>query len=323
MAPEQTSDGSERAGAAATGIGSQIVDAHMHMVAAPLMAEWARQSGVDAERIRAEIEAGRKRRRSAASGEMELLDVDPDEMAAIWERRLSEQGVSQAVFMSFIPGSAYFRRFACSRPSTIFACCTVDPRDPDAADTVRREIEAGYVGVKLYPVNRAFAISDERTRPFFRAVAELQVPVCIHYGVSVDTRSDLRFADPTDLSPVARDHPEIPFVIAHFGAGYLREVLALSYQCPNVLVDTSGTNNWLRIVPYWQDLKRVFEICVDALGPDRILFGTDSGAAPAGYRDWILAEQRRIVGDLGLAQDDERAILGGNARRVFKLPLVA
>lgn len=299
-----------------------MIDAHLHMVAAPLMEEWSKTMGEGAERIRAHIEEGRRRRTGNAPGEMELLDVPAEEMAALWEGRLAEHGVGQGVFMSFIEDSAYFRAFVSARPQRIFACCTLDPRGEDAATRVREEVAAGFVGVKLYPVNRAYRLSDERARPFFDAVAELGVPICIHYGVSVDTRSDLRFADPTDLSPVARDHPDTPFVIAHFGAGYLREVLALSYQCPNVYVDTSGTNNWLRIVPYCQDLEEVFRICLDTLGPERILFGTDSGAVPAGYRDHILAEQLSIIERLPLTPADRELMMAGNARRLYRLPPV-
>lgn len=296
----------------------EIIDAHLHMVAAPLMREWQDRIGGDAERIRAEIEEGRRRR--GMPTEMELLDVAAPEMAELWAGRLAEHEIVAGVFMSFIPGSDYFRRFATARPDAVFACCTVDPRRPDAADMLRREVSAGYVGVKLYPVNSGYALSDERCRPFFDAVAESGIPVCIHYGVSVDRRADLRFADPTDLSPVARDHADTPFVIAHFGAGYLREVLALSYQCPNIHVDTSGTNNWLRAVPYCQTLREVFTLCLDAMGPSRMLFGTDSGAVPAGYRDWILAEQLEIIEGLGLTLADKQLILSANARRVYRLP---
>lgn len=301
---------------------SSIVDSHLHMVAAPLIAEWEQASGADASELRRKIEESR-RRWGAAGGEIELLDVPPEEMARMWESRLSEQGVAQGIFMSFVPRSAYFRAFATSCPERVFACCTIDPREPDAAATAEREVCSGFIGVKLFPVNWGFKLSDERTRPFFDAVARLGVPVCVHYGVSVDTRADLRFADPTDLSPVARDHPETEFVIAHFGAGYLREVLALSYQCPNINVDTSGTNNWLRIVPYCQTLKDVFELCLDSLGPERILFGTDSGAVPAGYRDWIKEEQLAVIGELGLTARDREAILSDNARRVYRLPSVS
>ena len=53
----------------------------------------------------------------------------------------------------------------------------------------------------------------------FEQAAELRAPIIVHYGVTVDPMGDLRYADPIDLSPVARDFPEITFMIAHFGAG--------------------------------------------------------------------------------------------------------
>ena len=98
----------------------------------------------------------------------------------------------------------------------------------------------------------------------------------IHYGVTVDPTGDLRYADPLDLSPVARDFPDLQFVIAHFGAGWLDSVLRLAYQCKNVCVDTSGTNNWMDYYVPKMTLAEVFERALMALGPERVLFGTDS-----------------------------------------------
>ena len=123
-------------------------------------------------------------------------------------------------------------------------------------------------------------------RPFFERAGELSVPMIVHYGVSVDPNADLRMADPLDLSPVARDFPEVTFVIAHFGAGYLGNVLKLAYQYPNICVDSSGTNNWMDFMPYPMTLAQVFETCVTALGPERILFGTDANTMGP-YREWI------------------------------------
>jgi predicted TIM-barrel fold metal-dependent hydrolase len=128
----------------------------------------------------------------------------------------------------------------------------------------------------------------------------------------------LRYADPTDLSPVARDFPEITFVIAHFGAGYFSETLRLAYQCDNVCVDSSGTNNWMDYDPHGFTLAQVFERAVLALGPERILFGTDSGTT-APYRSWIAYQQRRTLEEIGLGDDARDAILRRNAVRIFSL----
>ncbi len=177
---------------------------------------------------------------------------------------------------------------------------------------------AGFRGVKLLPANRGFRLSDEACRPFFERAAELGAPMIIHYGVSVDPNADLRMADPLDLSPVAARLPEITFVIAHFGAGYLGNVLKLAYQYPNICVDSSGTNNWMDFMPYPMTLAQVFETCVTALGPERVLFGTDSNTMGP-YREWIAFQQRRTLEEIGLSERDRDLILRGNAVRIFGL----
>ena len=168
------------------------------------------------------------------------------------------------------------------------------------------------------PVNRRYRLSDPDCRPFFDKVSELGLACTIHYGVSVDGGADLRHADPLDLSPVARDHPETPFIVAHFGAGWFREVLLLGYQCANVCVDTSGTNNWLDSFVPRMSLSEVFDAALTSLGPERILFGTDSGTT-APYREWIAFSQRRILEELGASDRDRDLVLRGNAARVFRL----
>jgi hypothetical protein len=129
---------------------------------------------------------------------------------------------------------------------------------------------------------------------------------------------DLRYADPIDLSPVARDFPNVTFVVAHFGAGWLDSVLRLAYQCKNVCVDTSGTNNWMDYYVPKLTLADVFERCLTAMGPERVLFGTDSNST-AEYRTWIKHQQVRALEELGLSDGDRDLILRGNASRIFRL----
>ncbi|MEN6429787.1 MAG: amidohydrolase family protein, partial [Coriobacteriales bacterium] len=181
-----------------------------------------------------------------------------------------------------------------------------------------REMAAGFKGVKLYPSNRAYRLSDPACRPLFDKASELGAAITVHYGVTVDPTGDLRYADPTDLSPVARDHPDVTFVIAHFGAGYLHEVLRLGYQCKNVCVDTSGTNNWRDYDPHGYTLSEIFDRALTALGPERVLFGTDSGTT-APYRKWIKFQQMRTLEELGLSARDKDLVLRGNAARIFRM----
>jgi predicted TIM-barrel fold metal-dependent hydrolase len=220
--------------------------------------------------------------------------------------------------MSMAPDNQWIRDFLIAAAGRVVGSTRIDPRSPDAAKLLDREVEAGFRGVKLLPVNMAYRLSDPACRPFFERLETYGLPCTIHYGVSVDAGSDLRYADPIDLSPVARDFPGIPFVIAHFGAGWFDSVLRLAYQCPNVHVDTSGTNNWLDFTVPGMTLTRVFEITLGALGPERIVFGTDSGTT-APYREWIAFQQRRILEELGISASDRDLVSRGNAARLFGL----
>jgi predicted TIM-barrel fold metal-dependent hydrolase len=62
----------------------------------------------------------------------------------------------------------------------------------------------------------------------------------------------------------------------------------------------------------------VFERALTALGPERILFGTDSGTTGP-YRKWLMFQQRRILEELGLSEGDRDLIMRANAVRIFGL----
>jgi len=120
---------------------------------------------------------------------------------------------------------------------------------------------------------------------------------------------------------VARGFPGVPFIIPHFGCGYPRELLHLMWVCGNVYVDTSGSNEWMRWMPYDLDLRTLFRRFVDTAGPARIIFGTDSSWFPRGFAGRYLEVQWEACVGLGLSTVDLRAIFAGNAARLLGLPL--
>lgn len=290
-----------------------IVDAHVHLFSLPLMREIVERDPAVKKRWGKALEEGKWGRRNET-----LPDLDAEAMAAWYGARLDAAGIAKAVVVSVWPDSQYTRDFIAASAGKISALCNVDPREPGAVPLLEREMAAGFKGVKLYPVNRCFHLSDPACRPFFDKAAELGCAITVHYGVTVDPTGDLRYADPTDLSPVARDYPDMPFVIAHFGAGYLHEALRLGYQCKNVCFDTSGTNNWMDYDPHGYTLSQVFDRALTALGPERVLFGTDSGTTGP-YREWIAYQQRRTIEEIGLSEADRDLLLRGNAVRIFRL----
>ncbi len=290
-----------------------MVDAHVHLFTLGLLQEYVEKEPKANERFRKAVEERRFGRRNER-----LPDMTPQETACWYVERLAAADVAKALVVSVIPDSQWTRDFVTSARGHIHALANIDPRDSQAPTQLEREMEAGFRGVKLLPVNRCYHLSDPACRPFFEKAAELSAPMIVHYGVTVDPNGDLRYADPVDLSPVARDYPEITFVIAHFGAGWLDSVLRLAYQCANVCVDSSGTNNWLDHYVPRLTLADVYERCLTALGPERVLFGTDSNTI-APYRTWIRRMQHRTLEEMGVSSADIDSIMRANAVRIFRL----
>lgn len=291
-----------------------VIDAHAHLFTVGLLEEVLSKQPPEA--MKRWREALDRRQFGRYAGV--LPELTPEETASFYVRRLNAAGVTKALVMSVMPDVEWTREFLLAAKGHVHALCNVDPRDPFAPALLEAEVEAGFKGVKLLPVNRCYRLSDPACRPFFDKVAELGVNVCIHYGVTVDPTGDLRYADPIDLSPVARDYPDVTFMIAHFGAGWLDSVLRLAYQCKNVCVDTSGTNNWMDFHVPKMTLSEVFERALTAMGPQRVLFGTDSGTT-APYREWIKYQQVRTLEELGLSDAERDLVLRGNAVRIFRM----
>ncbi|MDP2232185.1 MAG: amidohydrolase family protein [Actinomycetota bacterium] len=291
-----------------------VIDAHAHLFTVGLLEEYlATQPPEAMQRFRTAV----KERKFGRRGDT-LPDMSPEQVAAWYVERLNAADVAKALVVSVMPDTQYTRDFIVAAKGHVHALCNVDPRDPGAPALLEREMAAGFKGVKLLPVNRCYHLSDPACRPFFEKASELSANLIIHYGVTVDPTGDLRYADPLDLSPVARDFPDLSFVIAHMGAGWLDSVLRLAYQCKNVCVDTSGTNNWMDYYVPKMSLSEVFERALTALGPERILFGTDSGTTSP-YRTWIRRMQQRTFEEMGLSSADLDLVMRGNASRIFRL----
>ncbi len=290
-----------------------MIDAHCHLFSLPMMAEYVSAHPDEDSRFKKALED----RKFGRWGD-ELPDMTAEEIAGWYVDRINAGGVTKALVVSVMPDSQYMRDFIVAAKGHVHALCNLDPRSPEAPELLEREMAAGFKGVKLLPVNRGYRLSEPACRPLLDKAAELGVNFIIHYGVSVAPDVDMRCADPIDLSPVARDYPDTTFVIAHFGAGYLDQVLKLAYQCKNVCVDTSGTNNWMDFMAYPMTLQQAFQRCLESMGPERILFGTDAGTTKP-YRTWIAYQQRRTLEEMGLSDAHRDSILRGNAVRIFRL----
>ena len=65
-------------------------------------------------------------------------------------------------------------------------------------------------------------------------------------------------------------------------------------QCPNIHLDTSSSNSWVKYHP-GLTLEDVFRQALAVVGPDRLLFGTDSSFFPRGWQRQIFELQKQTL----------------------------
>jgi hypothetical protein len=302
----------------------RVIDAHSHFFSHQFFQAFARLA---ARTLPADDPLGAMAQRLG----VEIPPADVVSLARRWVDEMDRHGIDRMVLFTSVPGdhpsvAAAVKAF----PTRLIGYIMLDPTQPGAAELLRASVEQqGLKGVTLFPAMHHFHVHDERVYPLYRTAAELGVPVFTHFGVlKVSIRDkldlpnvfDLRYSNPLDLHQVAIDFPSVPFIIPHFGCGYLGETLMLGAQAPNVYVDTSSSNSWLAYLPSQLDLKTVFEKALQVFGPRRILFGTDSNVFPRGWRQDIFRQQVEILQSLRLSQADAGLLLGGNIARVLGSP---
>ena len=252
---------------------------------------------------------------------------DADALADRWADELDRNGVTRAVLIASIPGDEASVAAAVRRhPARFVGFFMFNP----ALGEVRPRLETAFSepqirGVCLFPAMHGYRFDDERVREVFEAAAAHKAVVFAHCGfLSIGVRGklglpspfDLRLGDPLALAVTAARFPSVPVIVPHFGAGFFREALMAADQCPNIHLDSSSSNGWMKYYP-GLSLDAVFRQALAVAGPGRILFGTDSSFFPRGWQQPVYAAQAAALGALGASEDDRGKIFGGNFQRLF------
>lgn len=245
-----------------------------------------------------------------------------EEQAERWVADMDSKGLERVNFVMG-GGNDNLSKIVAMHPDRFTGFAHHDVFEEGAGKELERAVrKLGLRGFKLIATSQPKPIDDEAAYPVWEAAERLKVPVLIHFGVlggGGGPAFDLGNINPLTLWKVAADFPTLDFVVPHFGACYWRELLQLCWQCPNVHVDTSGSNQWMRWMPYELSLKDLFRKAVETVGPERIVFGTDSSYFPRGFSVDYLKEQLRTCHEIGLEQGSIEKIFYGNAARLLKL----
>ena len=291
-----------------------VLDAHVHFFSRRFFEALGAQAGRTAVQV-------------ATSTSWDLPPEDPAELAQAWAAAMDTHGVARAALIASVPGDeASVAAAVAARPDRFFGFFMLNPLDEGALDRVQVAFRCGLHAVCLFPAMHRYSVHDAKVLAVLDEAARAPGRVVfVHCGVlTVGVRKklalpspfDMRYSNPIDLHAVALRYAGLKFVIPHFGAGYLREALMLADLCPNVYLDTSSSNSWMRYEGL--ELKTVFRRAIDVAGARRLLFGTDSSFFPRGWNNEVFEAQTRALLDMGISGADARLILGENLQRLFE-----
>jgi hypothetical protein len=259
----------------------------------------------------------------------QLPAEDPTHLADTWVQELDRHGVSKAALIASVPGDQDSVIAAVrALPQRFYGYMMVNPVVPSPAADVERALASGHIhGLCFFPAMHRYSIQDDRATALLDLLANNpRIVAFVHCGVlSVGVRKklglpspfDMRFSNPIDVHAVALRYPQLRFVIPHFGAGYLREALMLCDLCPNVYLDTSSSNSWMRYEESHLDLRAVFRRALDVAGPKRLFFGTDSSYFPRGWNRDIFEAQTKALYEIGITEETARLIFHDNLMQLF------
>jgi len=143
----------------------------------------------------------------------------------------------------------------------------------ESLEEMKRCVDLGMAGYKGYTQAK---VNDPVYYPIIERLIDLKMAVFMHtfcqlgvggYRMKYDTGRFPGTTLPEDMVEAARRYPEAMFHFAHIAGGgdweYECKMLA---QCPNIYVDTGGSNNE----------ENIIDFAIRHLGEDRIFFGTDN-----------------------------------------------
>lgn len=188
------------------------------------------------------------------------------------------------------------------RDAQIIAFGSVHPDAPDALQELERIKDAGLKGVKLHPEFQGFYADDEKMKPIYRKISELGLITVFHAG------EDYGYPPPYHAMPEHLKNAlrwfDAPVVAAHWGGiGCGREVLQ----------KLCGENLWFDLsYGYAAMAKPMAQAILDAHGPEKLLFGSDS---PWHRPAW----EMRLLDTLDLSPEDREKIHWKNAAALLKL----
>jgi predicted TIM-barrel fold metal-dependent hydrolase len=199
---------------------------------------------------------------------------------------------TEAIVDDMVAGNARLAEDLAASPN-LLGYATLNPRYPDLS---AREMEkyAGhpqFVGYKIHTSYSGTAMGEARMAALFEGMAACPRPLLIHTWGAAAVRA---------LAALAGRHPGLPVIVAHAGGDAWREAIAAAVEQPNL---------WLDFALSSPERTRI-ERAVEALGGERVLFGSDATLFDPQYMLSCFAEAQ-------IPEALRPQVMGENAARLF------
>ncbi len=147
-----------------------------------------------------------------------------------------------------------------------------------------------FVGIKLHPEQNHYRLISKNAYTLFTAIADTGLPVLVH-----------TFPEQTyDLMEVAKAFPSVQIIMGHMGGDNWQEGIEAAAKTNNIYLEPCSS---------FPDADKVLA-AVEAVGPDRVLFGSDSNLLNPAFTVGMVA-------DTDLSIEIKRKIFYENAQRLF------
>ncbi|SEM09870.1 hypothetical protein SAMN05444354_111154 [Stigmatella aurantiaca] len=192
-----------------------------------------------------------------------------------------------------VPDNGYVEQSFRAHPQLHGLAC-VDPRAPQAVQTLEGYLRRGFRGLKLAPLVHPVPFDSPAVAGLVSFCGELGVPVYAHTGPHPG-------ASTAGFAALAQRFPRTNFVLEHLGFGPADpEATAAANRLDNVFLETS-LGSYLHI-----------EESVKKAGAHKVLFGSEYPLShPA-------VELKKIL-LLPISSHERERILGGNIRELLRL----
>jgi len=158
-------------------------------------------------------------------------------------------------------------------------------------------------GVKLHPVFQGFRLDD---KALFDTLAALEDEFCVITHVGDGGGSDGTACTPKMVATISKIFPKLNLIACHFGGYHRLDQAAAAFAEVPLIVDTSWPPSLSTLDP------EVVRKTIYRHGVERVVFASDWPTASP-------ANEVKAIRALGLKEEEENLILGGNAMRILNL----